>query len=50
MGSGWAQPKKDTWGHTHVDPPPTGGAIVAQCYVEWVVVKGGGLGNPIPGC
>ena len=40
MGSGWAQPEKQTLVRPHVDPPSTRGAIEAQCYVDWVVVKG----------
>ena len=50
MGSGWAQPEKETWVHPHVDPPPTGGAIEVRCYVDFVAVKGRGLGSPIPSC
>ena len=49
MVSGQAQPEKETWFHTHMGPPPTGVAIDVQCYVDWVAVKGRGLGNPIPG-
>ena len=50
MWSSWAQPKKKTWVHPQMGPPPTGGAIEIQCYMAHVAVKGRGLGGPIPSC
>ena len=50
MGSGQAQPEKETWVRPHVDPPLTGGVIEVWCYVDQVAVKGRGLGSRVPSC
>ena len=52
MGSSQAQPERETWVCRLVGPPPTGGDIDIQYYVNRVVVKGRGLGGliAVPGC
>ena len=47
-GSGRAQSEGETWVRPQVGPP-TGGAVEVRCTVDWVAVKGRGLGGPIPG-
>ena len=43
LGSGQAQPEKETWVRPHVGPSPTGGA--SRSGAMWI----SGLGGPIPG-
>lgn len=43
MGSGPVQPGKETWVHSQVILPPTGGFIEVQCCLDQVGVKGRGL-------
>ena len=49
-GFDWAQPKRKRWVSPPIGPPPTGGAIGVQCYMDRVAVKCRCLGDPTPGC
>ena len=40
--------RKGDMGPSSCGPPPKGGAIEVWCYVDWVAVKGRGLGGPNP--
>ena len=50
IGSGRAQPEKESWVRPHVGPQSIGGAIEVRYYVNLVIVKDKALGDPIPGC